>query len=219
MLYFLSFFLFFFAHQRKMTTSIHTYTLKHIMTHGTWVSRYRGLRADSYFSRRRHKLIIVAAEPCQIAPGSRDEAAEKTRVRQRRCYCCDLGSVPQQQRGQWQEKGRDLHCVIIMVWLRGQLVLQMHNLVALGPWMIPSVSYAEGKYSKWGRVGGVGVNNRPCKGIGSTFPLADCTIGTSYVTHTTCILCVIWKFFLVRCEVLGQGCLCVQIVKHSETNL
>jgi len=30
---------------------------------------------------------------------------------------------------------------------------------------------------------------------------------------------VVWEFFLMRCEVLGQGCLCVQIVKHSETNL
>jgi len=29
---------------------------------------------------------------------------------------------------------------------------------------------------------------------------------------------VVWEFFLSRCEVLGQGCLCVQIVKHSETN-
>jgi len=25
---------------------------------------------------------------------------------------------------------------------------------------------------------------------------------------------VIWEFFLIRCEVLEQGCLCVQIVKH-----
>jgi len=30
---------------------------------------------------------------------------------------------------------------------------------------------------------------------------------------------VIWEFFLIRCEVLGQGCLCVQIVTHSETHL
>jgi len=30
---------------------------------------------------------------------------------------------------------------------------------------------------------------------------------------------VVWEFFLIRCEVKGQGCLCVQIVKHSETNL
>jgi len=30
---------------------------------------------------------------------------------------------------------------------------------------------------------------------------------------------LIWEFFLIRCEVLGQGCLYVQIVKHSETNL
>jgi len=30
---------------------------------------------------------------------------------------------------------------------------------------------------------------------------------------------IIWEFFLIRCEVLGQGRLCVQIVKHSETNL
>jgi len=30
---------------------------------------------------------------------------------------------------------------------------------------------------------------------------------------------VVWKFFLIRCEVLGQGCLYLQIVKHSETNL
>jgi len=30
---------------------------------------------------------------------------------------------------------------------------------------------------------------------------------------------VVWEFFLIRCEVLWQGCLCVQIVKHSETNL
>jgi len=29
---------------------------------------------------------------------------------------------------------------------------------------------------------------------------------------------VVWEFFLIRCEVLGQGCLCVQIVKHSETH-
>jgi len=26
---------------------------------------------------------------------------------------------------------------------------------------------------------------------------------------------VVWEFFLIRCEVLGQGCLCVQIVKPS----
>jgi len=30
---------------------------------------------------------------------------------------------------------------------------------------------------------------------------------------------VVWEFFLIRCEVLGQGCLYLQIVKHSETNL
>jgi len=30
---------------------------------------------------------------------------------------------------------------------------------------------------------------------------------------------VVWEFFLIRCEVLGQGCLCVQIVKPSEANL
>jgi len=30
---------------------------------------------------------------------------------------------------------------------------------------------------------------------------------------------VVWEFFLIRCEVLGQGCLFVQIVKHSEANL
>jgi len=29
---------------------------------------------------------------------------------------------------------------------------------------------------------------------------------------------VVWEFFLIRCEVLGLGCLYVQIVKHSETN-
>jgi len=29
---------------------------------------------------------------------------------------------------------------------------------------------------------------------------------------------VVWEFFLIRCEVLGQGCLCVQIVKPSEGN-
>jgi len=28
-----------------------------------------------------------------------------------------------------------------------------------------------------------------------------------------------WEYFLIRCEVLGQGCLCVQIVKASEANL
>jgi len=30
---------------------------------------------------------------------------------------------------------------------------------------------------------------------------------------------VVWEFFLIRCEVKGQGCLCVQIVKHTEANL
>jgi len=30
---------------------------------------------------------------------------------------------------------------------------------------------------------------------------------------------VIWEFFLIWCEVKGQGCLCVQIEKHSEDNL
>jgi len=30
---------------------------------------------------------------------------------------------------------------------------------------------------------------------------------------------VVWEFFLIRCEVLGQGCQCVQIVKPSEANL
>jgi len=27
---------------------------------------------------------------------------------------------------------------------------------------------------------------------------------------------VVWELFLIRCEVKGQGCLCVQIVKHSD---
>jgi len=30
---------------------------------------------------------------------------------------------------------------------------------------------------------------------------------------------IFWEFFLIRCEVLGQGCLCVQIVKPFEANL
>jgi len=29
---------------------------------------------------------------------------------------------------------------------------------------------------------------------------------------------VVWELFLIRCEVKGQGCLCVRIVKHSETH-
>jgi len=28
-----------------------------------------------------------------------------------------------------------------------------------------------------------------------------------------------WEFFLIRCEVKGQGCLCVQIGKPFEANL
>jgi len=46
-----------------------------------------------------------------------------------------------------------------------------------------------------------------------------CTIVIVLSCMTCVIIRVVWEFFLIRCEVLGQGCLCLQIVKHSETNL
>lgn len=50
--------------------------------------------------------------------------------------------------------------------------------------MRPDVLYVEGKY---------GQKECVLVGTGSTlaYPLGDCTVGTSYVTHTACIPCII----------------------------
>ena len=57
-------------------------------------------------------------------------------------------------------------------------------------WMLPDVFVRGGKL----RQQRVCVSrNRPCNEIGNTlgFSLEACTLGTSYVTHTACILCII----------------------------
>ena len=136
------------------------------------------------------QLIIVAAKPCRIALGSWDKAAEHTRVRERHCYCCDLGSAPQQQRGRWQE-GRDLHSVIIMGRLRGKLVLQIHGQTAH--------NLVLGCYQM--RVEGKGV----CIGSTLAFPLGDCTIGTSYVIHTPRILWIIHHIHALAPKLASLG--------------
>ncbi len=64
--------------------------------------------------------------------------------------------------------------------------------------------------------------NRPYEGIGSilAFPLGDCTVGTSYVSHTTCILCIIHHIHALdpKLALLGKAmhiCSCGKCMWHK----
>lgn len=68
--------------------------------------------------------------------------------------------------------------------------------------------------------------NRPYEGTGSTlaFPLGDCTVGTSYVSHTACILCIIHHIHAhdPKLALLGKAihiCPCGKCMWHKHTCL
>lgn len=87
--------------------------------------------------------------------------------------------------------------------------------------MLPDV--CEGKI-RW--KGCVLVGAGPYEGIGSTlaFSLGDCTIGTSYVTHTSCILCIIHHIRALAPKLASlrkamHTCSCGKCMWHKHTHL